>query len=112
MPRSTFGRPPADGRPCALNDAEIPDIAGLRPRLADDFALRLELFFSALLDNYLDGRDTIRIVYRELEQLVPHGVDRVVGRLTQVNAVIATFVRQAVEAGFARSVSTSHAHVA
>lgn len=59
--------------------------------------LRLELFFSELLDSYLDSRDTIRIIYREFEQLAPHGVDGVVGRLTQVNTVIATFVRQAID---------------
>jgi hypothetical protein len=59
----------------------------------------LELFFGELLHCYLDNRDTIRIIYREFEQLVPHGTDGVVGRLTQVNAVIATFVRQALEQG-------------
>ena len=69
------------------------------PRSAEDFAVRLELFFSEVLDCYLENRDTIRIIYREFEQLVPHGTDGVVGRLTQVNEVIATFVRQAREAG-------------
>ena len=67
------------------------------PRSAEDFAIRLELFFSELLHCYLDNRDTIRIIYREFEQLVPHGTDGVVGRLTEVNSVIATFVRQALE---------------
>lgn len=69
------------------------------PRSTEDFAIRLELFFGELLHCYLDNRDTIRIIYREFEQLVPHGTDGVVGRLTQVNAVIATFVRQALEQG-------------
>jgi len=73
------------------------------PRSAEDFAVRLELFFSEVLDCYLDNRDTIRIIYREFEQLVPHGTDGVVGRLTQVNEVIATFVRQALEAGIVHS---------
>ena len=69
------------------------------PRSAEDFAVRLELFFVELLDGYLDNRDTIRIIYREFEQLVPHGTDGVVGRLARVNEVIAAFVRQALEAG-------------
>ena len=68
------------------------------PRSPEDFRIRLELFFSELLDCYLDNRDTIRIIYREFEQLVPHGADGVVGRLTQANLVMATFVRQAIEA--------------
>lgn len=69
------------------------------PRSSEDFAVRLELFFTEVLDCYLDNRDTIRIFYREFEQLVPHGTDGVVGRLTRVNAAIATFVRQALDAG-------------
>ena len=74
-------------------------ILSTSPRSAEDFAVRLELFFVELLDCYLDNRDTIRIIYREFEQLVPHGTDGVVGRLARVNEVIATFVRQALEAG-------------
>ena len=69
------------------------------PRSAEDFAVRFELFFAELLDCYLDNRDTIRIIYREFEQLVPHGTEGVVGRLARVNEVIATFVRQALETG-------------
>lgn len=69
------------------------------PRSTEDFAVRLELFFVELLDCYLDNRDTIRIIYREFEQLVPHGIEEVGGRLARVNEVIATFVRQALEAG-------------
>jgi AcrR family transcriptional regulator len=68
------------------------------PRSAEDFSVRLELFFAEVLDCYLDNRNTIRIIYREFEQLVPHGTEGVIGRMTQVNAVIATFVRQAIEA--------------
>ena len=69
------------------------------PRSAEDFAVRFELFFVELLDCYLDNRDTIRIIYREFEQLVPHGTEGVAGRLLRINEVIATFVRQALEAG-------------
>jgi len=69
------------------------------PRSAEDFAIRLELFFSEVLDCYLDNRDTIRIIYREFERLVPQGSDGVGGRLTQVNAAIATFVQQGLNAG-------------
>jgi AcrR family transcriptional regulator len=69
------------------------------PRSPEDFAIRLELFFSELLRTYLENRDTIRIIYREFEHLVPHGTEGVVGRLTQVNTAISTFVRQGIERG-------------
>ena len=62
-----------------------------------DFAVRLELFFTELLRTYLENRDTIRILYREFEHLVPHGTDGVVGQLTKVNETISTFVRQGIE---------------
>lgn len=70
------------------------------PRSAEDFEVRLRLFFTELLGAYLANRDTIRIFYREFEQLVPHGTDGVVGRLTQMNEAIAVFVRQAIDGGF------------
>jgi AcrR family transcriptional regulator len=69
------------------------------PRSNEDFSVRLELFFREVLDCYLENRDTIRIIYREFEQLVPHGTEGVVGRLLEVNGVIARFVRQGLEAG-------------
>jgi AcrR family transcriptional regulator len=72
------------------------------PRSAEDFSVRLDLFFREVLDCYLDNRDTIRIIYREFEQLIPNGTDGVVGRLVEVNEAIATFVRQALEAGIIR----------
>ena len=67
------------------------------PRSGEDFAVRLELFFTELLRTYLENRDTIRILYRELERLVPHGTDGIVGQLTKVNEAISTFVRQGIE---------------
>ncbi|MBW2549108.1 MAG: TetR/AcrR family transcriptional regulator, partial [Deltaproteobacteria bacterium] len=54
------------------------------PRSAEDFAVRFELFFAELLDCYLDNRDTIRIIYREFEQLMPNGTEGVAGRLARV----------------------------
>ena len=77
----------------------LPRILSEVPRSQEDFAIRLELFFSELLGSYLANRDTIRILYREFEQLVPHGVEGVVGRLTEVNAAIAEFVNQGIQAG-------------
>lgn len=71
------------------------------PRSREDFAIRLELFFTELLGSYLSNRDTIRIFYREFEHLVPHGTDGVVGELTKVNTAIAEFVSLAIERGFA-----------
>lgn len=69
----------------------------------EEFAVRLEVFFTELLDCYLENRDTIRIIYREFELLLPHGTEDVVGRLVQTNTAIATFVRQGIEAGLVRS---------
>lgn len=70
-----------------------------RPRSAEDFAVRLELFFTELLRSYLENRDTVRIFYREFEQLVPHGTEGVIGQLTKVNDAIALFVRGGIENG-------------
>ncbi len=69
------------------------------PRSSEEFAVRLEVFFTGLLECYLDNRDTIRIIFREFELLLPHGTEDVVGRLVRTNNAIATFVRQGIEAG-------------
>jgi AcrR family transcriptional regulator len=69
------------------------------PRSAEDFAVRLELFFTELLRSYLENRDTVRIFYREFEQLVPRGTEGVIGQLTKVNDAIALFVRGGIENG-------------
>lgn len=71
-------------------------------RSPEEFAIRLEVFFAELLECYLDNRDTIRIIFREFELLLPHGTDSVVGRLTRTNNVIAGFVREGVDAGLVR----------
>jgi AcrR family transcriptional regulator len=70
------------------------------PRSAEDFEIRLELFFSEVLHMYLENRDIVRILYREFEQLVPHGPEGVVGQLFKTNDAISTFVAQGIERGF------------
>ena len=70
------------------------------PRSAEDFEIRLELFFAEVLHHYLENRDAIRILYREFEDLVPHGEEGAVGRLFKVNEALAVFVRQGIERGF------------
>ena len=69
------------------------------PRSSEEFAVRLEVFFTELLECYLDNRDTIRIIFREFELLLPHGTKDVVERLMRTSNAIATFVRQGIEAG-------------
>ena len=70
------------------------------PRSAEDFEVRLELFFVEVLHLYLENRDTVRILYREFEQLVPHGPDGVVSKLFKTNDAISAFVAQGIERGF------------
>ena len=71
-------------------------------RSPEEFAVRLEVFFTGLLECYLDNRDTIRIIFREFELLLPRGSDSVVGRMTHTNNVIAAFVREGIDAGLVR----------
>jgi AcrR family transcriptional regulator len=70
------------------------------PSSADEFTVRLEVFFSQLLDSYLENRETIRILMREFEQLLPQGVDGVLGRFVRTSEVITAFIAQAIELGF------------
>jgi len=67
---------------------------------SDEFVVRLELFFSQLLDVYLENRETFRIIAREFEQLLPRCDDSVMGRFIETNHVISDFVRRAMECGF------------
>ncbi len=70
------------------------------PRSQEDFEVRLELFFAEVLHMYLENRDTVRIIYREFEQLVPHGPEGVVGQLFKTNDAISRFVAEGIECGF------------
>lgn len=70
------------------------------PRSQEDFEVRLELFFAEVLHLYLENRDTVRILYREFEQLVPHGPEGVVGQLFKTNEAISSFVARGIERGF------------
>ena len=71
------------------------------PDSRDEFVVRLELYFSQLLDAYLENRETFRIIAREFEQLLPRGdEDDVIGKFIDTNRVIAGYVRRAMERGF------------
>ena len=67
-----------------------------------ELAVRLEIFFTQLLECYLDNRDTVRILVREYELLLPRAPDDVVGRLFQTSDVISKFIRDAIDAGLVR----------
>ena len=67
-----------------------------------ELSVRLEIFFTQLLECYLDNRDTVRILFREYELLLPHAPDDVVGRLFQTSEVISRFIRDAIDTGLVR----------
>ena len=65
----------------------------------EEFATRLEIFFSQLLDIYLANRDVIRILTKEFEQLVPMGEEGPVFEMLKTSRSIAEYVRAAIEVG-------------
>ena len=73
------------------------------PRSQQEFVIRLELFFEQLLDVYIENRDTILIMFREFEQLLPHGNDGVVGEMVKTSYAIAAFIKRAMDLGFVRA---------
>lgn len=71
-------------------------------RSSQELGIRLELFLEELLLCYLDNRDTVRILFREYELLVPRGNTSVTDRIFQTNDAIANFIRQGIDAGLVR----------
>lgn len=71
------------------------------PQSHQEFAVRLELYFSQLLDAYLEDRETFRLIALEFEQQLPHR-DRVdvIDRLIETNRVLAHFIGRAQDQGF------------
>ena len=71
------------------------------PRSHQEFAVRLELYFSQLLDAYLEDRETFRLIALEFEQQLPHS-DRVdvIDRLIETNRMLADFIARAQDRGF------------
>ena len=73
------------------------------PRSRAEFVTRLEVFFEQLLNVYLEERETLLIMVREFEQLLPHGVEGVIGEMVKTSHAIAAFVRKAIALGFIRA---------
>lgn len=68
----------------------------------EEFAVRLEVFFSQILDAYLENRDVVRIVTREFEQLVPMGEEGPVFEMLKTSRSIAAYIGRAMEMGLVR----------
>lgn len=73
------------------------------PRSRQEFVIRLELFFEQLLDAYLENRETLIIMVREFEQLLPHGDDGVVGEMLKTSFAISQFIKRATDLGFVQA---------
>ena len=73
------------------------------PSSQQEFVIRVELFFEQLLDVYIENRETLLIMFREFEQLLPRGDDGVVGEMVKTSFAIADFVRRAMDLGFVRA---------
>ena len=79
-------------------------VLSAEPKSQQEFAIRLELFFEQLLDAYIENRQTIRIMFREFEQLLPHGDDGgVIGEMVRTSFAIADFIKRAIDLGFVRA---------
>ncbi len=73
------------------------------PRSRQEFVIRVELFFEQLLDAYLTNRETLRIMFREFEQLLPHGDDGVIGEMVKTSYAISEFIKRAMDLGFVQA---------
>ncbi len=73
------------------------------PRSRQEFVIRVELFFEQLLDAYLENRETLLIMFREFEQLLPHAEDGVVGEMLKTSYAISEFIKRAMGLGFVRA---------
>ena len=81
-------------------------VLSTEPRSQQEFIIRLELFFEQLLDVYIENRETILILFREFEQLLPHdddGSDGVIGEIVKTSFAIAKFIKRAMGLGFVRA---------
>ena len=73
------------------------------PRSRQEFMIRVELFFEQLLDAYLENRETLRIMLREFEQLLPLGDEGLIGEMVKTSRAISEFIKRAMDIGFVRA---------
>ncbi len=73
------------------------------PKSQQEFVIRVELFFEQLLDAYLENRETLLIMFREFEQLLPYADDGVVGEMLNTSFAISEFIKRAMALGFVRA---------
>ena len=73
------------------------------PGSHQEFVIRMEVFFEQLLDAYIENRETLVIMSREFEQLLPAGDDGVVGAMMKTSFAISDFITRAKNLGFVRA---------
>jgi TetR/AcrR family transcriptional regulator len=71
-------------------------------RSQEEFEIRLEMFLVQLLEAYLENRESLLIMLREFEQLVPQSDDGDFRHLVESNHVLSNFIRKAKDQGFVR----------
>jgi AcrR family transcriptional regulator len=73
------------------------------PKSRQEFVIRLELFFGQLLEAYLENRETLLILVREFEHLLPYGDDGVIGEMLKTSFAISEFIKRATDLGFVQA---------
>jgi AcrR family transcriptional regulator len=71
-------------------------------RSQEEFEIRLEMFLAQLLEAYLKNRESLLIVLREFEQLLPQNDESAVRELVGINHALSNFVQKAKDQGFVR----------
>jgi AcrR family transcriptional regulator len=70
------------------------------PRSRQEFEIRVELFFAQLLEVYLENRETLLVIYREIEQLLPDGDNGFIREMAKTNYAVSQFIKRAINLGF------------
>lgn len=86
----------------ALQNEQTQAVLSGEVRSQEEFAIRLEMFLSQLLETYLNNRETLLIALREFEQLPPDTDDSALSELMKVNNSLSNFVQKAKDRGFVR----------
>ncbi len=70
------------------------------PRSRQEFEIRIELFFEQLLDVYLTNRETLLIIFREFERLLPDEDNSRIGEMAKTNFAVSKYIKRAIDLGF------------
>lgn len=69
-------------------------------RSPEEFEIRLEMFLTQLLELYLGNRESMMIVLREFEQLLPESDAGGILELIKINQSLSDFIQKAKDLGF------------